>query len=403
MVNPRAEQLVVLPSSPVASYGPSQVWINESPEEGFDETAGTRDLFGAGLAIRGAARGNLDDDAAQEWVGVAIAGTQVSLYLADLQANGSLRTEKLFAFNPGSFEVHDARVELADIDGDSRDELIVVARAWHFGVATNDAVVKVFDDPENGAFELLDYYRSHRHIDLWGLPADVDGDGRPEVVVSLAGDTTNDGRHAIRLYDLPEGAQQMSLVHGWVYLSKDPYTKNVKPAVGDFDGDGKDEIVTGKTANFGIGMGILLHEWDAGGAVVERNWANIPAVNQPGTLYWAIAAFDRRAGQDEVGVLAHQGFGKPWQITSLLYDPVADEWTQDSQLLGLNHNGELPALCSGDIDADGTEELQWGLWRGTELRRGYLQNGPNGLLADAADGLGVWQPDHQPSPGPGVR
>ena len=394
MVNELSEQMVVIPYDKTPSgYGTggdeTLVWVDEGPLEGAQPVQNSLHLFGEDLAVRGAAAGNLDDDGAKEWVATAIthSGTRVSLYSADRHEDGTVDVDLILSFDPGPWSIRDTRVELADLDGDFRDEIIVVARSNYFSNNTSRAIVRVYDDPESGAAQLMNMDRNGGHVDIWGLPADVIGDERPEVVVSLGGDSTNDGAHCVRLYKLDEGATSMERVHNWIYLTDDNFTEGVKPAIGDFDGDGKDEIVTGKSANLANQFGVLLHEWREDGSMtaladVTLNstfyWpGNIPL----GDHYWKIIAFERQVGKAELALIAPHlwnGSYHPWRVTLFGYHPVSDSWSQQTHLTGQEWNGQYPALCAGDINADGTEELQWGLVRGylTEatLWRGYLRN-----------------------------
>ena len=398
IINELAEQLVVIPYDKTPSgYGTggeeTLVWIDESQTEGATQAPNSTDLFGANLAVRGAAAGNFDDDGAKEWVGAAIthSGTRVSLYSADRQEDGTVDVDLVVSFDPGPYSIRDTRIELVDLDGDFRDEIIVVARSNYFGNPASHAAVRVFDDPESGAVELLNMDRSGRHIDIWGLAADVYGDERPEVVVSLGGDSTNDGAHSVRLYKLDPGATSMVRVHDWTYLTDDSFTEGVKPAIGDFDGDGKDEIATGKSSNLASVFGILLHQWNEDGSMTAKadvvlNSSFVwPGGIPLGDHYWKIIAFDRQVGKDELALIAphlYSGSYHPWRVTLFGYHPVSDSWTQATHLTGQEWNGQYPALCAGDINADGTEELQWGLVRGynseATLWRGYLLNGQGG-------------------------
>ena len=377
VVNARAEQLVVLPWR---THHASEVWINESSSEGFGEVTGTQDLFGENAPVRGAASGQLDDDAAQEWIGARISHNEsrVTLTMVDRAQDGTWEVEDLLSFDPGNYLLQDARVELGDIDADGRDEIIVIARAGMFGLASNQAAIAVYDDPLAGTQQLLYFQRNGRHVDIWAHPADVNGDGRQELVVSLAGDSTNDARHAIRLFGLQEGALSMHSIHSWHYIGDGNTTKNSKTTVGDFDGDGKDEIVLGKTSTIGGLLGVVLYEWTTMFAIATRPYATIGDVDEPGATQWALTAFDRRGGHDEVAVIAQRGFGSsthPVKISTLLYDPIAANWSQTHHSVGHNFAGHRMALCAGDMDADGLEELQWCLLRGLgtgNLWRGYL-------------------------------
>ena len=227
VINELAEQMVIIPYDKSSGAGTggeeTLVWIDESEPEGFTEVPNTKNLFGYDLAIRHAASGNLDDDGAKEWVATEINnnGNEVVLYYADRREDGTVETGRLLSFDPGSFAARDASIELADLDNDFRDELIVVARSNYFNNRASTAVVRVFDDPESGMAELLGTTVNRSSTGFWATPADVDGDGHLELVVATAQDAYPAAKHAVRMYRLPKGGTGMALVHGWRYLNND--------------------------------------------------------------------------------------------------------------------------------------------------------------------------------------
>lgn len=388
VINELAEQLVLVPyDRSLSGFGTggeeTLVWVDESQVEGFEQVPGPSNLFGFDLAIRGVAAGNFDGDAEKEWAATEVNadGHEIVLHTADRQEDGSVDTQVVRTFDPGAFQAKDSSILLADVDGDQRDELIVVARGNFFGNPTSNATIRVYDDPAAGAVELLYVTISDWHTGVWALPADVDGDGRPEVVLSYALGTYPNARHWVQVLEYDELNQVMAELHGWQLVFDDSFTDGSKPTVGDFDGDGRAELIVAKTFEFSPQMTVLLHEWSDSGQLVPRQWAAVPDILAPGDHYWTLTAFDRGAGKDELAILAYHSTGsQPWRLNLLTYEAVSDEWALEQ--LGIVHtfNGQRPALCSGDLDADGIDELQWGLVSAgnsdATLYRGYLSEDP---------------------------
>ncbi|MFT5050741.1 MAG: hypothetical protein ACI8QZ_002144 [Chlamydiales bacterium] len=232
----RKELAVVVPNS---SLSPSTDWIQEDPGSGYSEVFGSRSLFGATANIRSVASGQLDDDVAEEFVAVEIlfGGANMRVIGADRAADGTYTLTELFTVNPSTYVAKDAHIELGNVDDDELDEILLVGRSKRFhesGVVS--ARLRVFDDPQAGSVKLFSHLRNQNHADMRAYAADIDGNGRGEVVIELQGDTTSYDRMAVRTFDDALGS--FAQLSGWQYLAWD----RGKVTVGDFDGDGMDEL-----------------------------------------------------------------------------------------------------------------------------------------------------------------
>jgi subtilisin family serine protease len=204
----------------------------------------------------------------------------------------------------------EARIATGDIDGDGRDEIIVglgpvsgnpsIPGGW-FEVLDDDythlAWGRVNWSPYNGA-----------NGETWPACGDIDGDGRDEIVIGLGPYPANGGWFEVFDYDAG------NLVHkAWGRVNWSPYNAangESRPACGDIDGDGRDEIV--------IGLGPY-----------------------PGNGGW-FEAFDYDAG-----------------------NPVHKAWGRVNWSAYNGANGETRPAC-GDIDGDGRDEILIGLGSGGE-------------------------------------
>jgi hypothetical protein len=185
-------------------------------------------------------------------------GGQVALIFLENDAVTSVST---IVAGPESYRAVLGRTNPAcgDLDGDGRAE-IVIGFAW-----TMRGVVQVFDDVQSG-FSPLASARSNAEgymqipvpDDFWGptYPAigNIDGDATDELVVGM-GRTVGGGRLVV-LDDLSTGFAIHSgnrTGEPWLRVDADPQRlqslTRTMPALGDIDGDGRDEIAV----SFGMG------------------------------------------------------------------------------------------------------------------------------------------------------
>jgi hypothetical protein len=157
------------------------------------------------------------------------------------------------AYNSANGEV---RLAVGDIDGDGRDEIVI-----GLGPVPGDSSVP------GGNFEILDDDYTHlawgqvqwpgynsANGETWPACGDIDGDGQDEIIVGLGSGSGG----FLEIFDYDTG----SINHKeWIRVNWKGYnTANgeSRPACGDIDGDGIDEIVVG----LGNGSGGFLEVFD---------------------------------------------------------------------------------------------------------------------------------------------
>ena len=362
LLTPRAETLFLMPQGDASGTMPL---LEDGPDQGRGLVADFDGLFADGAELLAAAAGNVDQDADQELIVLERSFIRrISVYLVDRDASGSLQRQFLTFVN-SPYDVVDARIELADVDGDFLDELILVGRDLEFERTSLDAWVKVLDDPESQMRELLSTTRNAAHTSIWALPADLDGDYSPELVIALEGDTTQKGRMAVRVYDMAaDGSQRMDRILNWTYLVPSTSYDWSKVTVGDFDGDGREDLVTAAFQVDGLSpsMKVDLWTWNGGGftGVSDFTTGQLP-ISQPvfGTE-WDLAAYRGRplssgAEVDAVAILYPSG--SKYQLRTTRYDPEIDNWLHKSVPLAFGLLNDAVAIGVADEEADDTEEL----------------------------------------------
>ena len=370
LLTPRTELYSVLPQP---YGGPSFDHMEEGPDAGFAEIPGTSGLFGPGRNIRGAAAGELDQDAEEELVAVEIAngGALLRVWRADRQPNGTWEVDSILSIPASGWNFEDARITLADVDGDFRDELIVVGRDYPFEWTTLHARLWVFDDPDDGLDTMLEVSRDAAHTNMWGLPADLDGDRRPEIVLALEGDTTQLARLAVRTYALEPDAKEFGLVQGWRYLVPNTDKLGSKAIVGDFDYDGRDEIAAvshDQTPN--TELDIWMYEFDGSD---WQQFAYTRIIHQAPTsqVYgreWDATGYEIEGEPDALAML--MPLGGTMTVLMLGWNPFEEYWWLVQSATGLVHyENQGATIVAGDADSDGNQDLFCGTLRltGSEL------------------------------------
>ena len=154
-------------------------------------------------------------------------------------------------------------VVLGDLDRDAKDEIVLAGRDGKiYAVKANGAMLWQYN-----VVPAMDAEAIHPagKIVVASTPAiaDLDGDGWPEVVVGVGTDTNTLGHNGGVIVLTHDGR----LVPGWPQMigeaNADNYTDGVwsSPAIGDIDGDGKQEIVVG-------GFDHRVYVWRADGTLL---------------------------------------------------------------------------------------------------------------------------------------
>jgi len=243
-----------------------------------DSLASVRDLRPA--------RCDLDADGDLDWLigfGYKSAG---QIALVEMDNGSAVSVDTLTA---GTAAYRDATggtyPSCGDIDGDGRNEIVV-----GFG-RKGKGVVQIFDDAttgylpwaentEDGGMILLETWRHYERQGGDTHPAlgDIDGDGRAELVIGLG---RYGGGVVMFLGDAVSGfAAHPALPSGerWIQVAADAlFIKKFGatfPAVGDWDGDGVDEIAVG-LGKGGAGVVAILGDAQSG---FPTDVASIPTI-----------------------------------------------------------------------------------------------------------------------------
>ncbi len=236
---------------------------------------------------------------------------------------------------------------LGDVNGDGRPE--IVFGSW-------DHQIRVI----NGACQQMAIFDNTDTV--WSSPAlfDTDGDGRAEIFIG--GDATSNGTshsggffRALRYTGAPQLAQL------WVRLSSETFQS--KPAIGDINGDGRMEVVTGSGRYYCVTQGrcgdatkVWAFDLASGGDVPGwprtaryDTFLSAPAlgdVNGDGRSDVVIGSFRGARG----AVLAVNGNGQPlWEVEpaadELLSSPiVADVWSTPGNEVVVGTGGRMHVL-----------------------------------------------------------
>ncbi|TFG96412.1 VCBS repeat-containing protein [Candidatus Thorarchaeota archaeon] len=258
-----------------------------------------------------------------------------SLYLDQVYVSDKTQTgweEVIIADLPA--ETGRRAVEIADIDGDSMNEIVV-------GLVNSETWNLAYYDYDGEAWTENVLCTTMRYVHTLSI-GDIDGDSNNEIVFGGIG--TDMSLPELRYVDLEEGE--------WVeHTIADPDILVLATAIGDLDNDGTNEVALGLM--FSDGYELRYYEYDGGawtGFNVDDNLGESDGIE--------IADVDHD-GQNELVWLGS------WHSTTgtalCYYKYSTDVW--EKYTIPCPTGWEMD---TGDIDGDGEIEIAWGNYFETE-------------------------------------
>ena len=281
--NGRPEVAIGSPNHNSGSGQNGAVWILELEDDGslldFAKISDVDGGFGGALAEgdefgTSLASADLDGDGRRELF-IGAPGNEGEVWVCFLNADGSVASETRIAANAGGFTAFPAPTDrfgfslgaIGDLDGDGIDEVAVGAPSDDDGGVDHGAVWILFMNANGtvaahakiselfGGF-VADQAESEFFGEAVVGPGDVDGDGKPDLVVGAPGNddgtTLFGNRGAIHVLNLAANGSvlgQTKISHtsgdlGIALSDSDRFGSGLASA-GDLDGDGVSDLVVG--------------------------------------------------------------------------------------------------------------------------------------------------------------
>ncbi len=248
-----------------------------------------------------------------------------------------------------------------DLDGDGVDEIVCGLGAY----TSAGGWVAIF---EGGTYAFSRWIRldwsAYNAANGETRPAvgDFDGDGRAEIALGIATHTASGGW--VYLYDDASADYRFLRTLRLPWSAYNAANGSTRPAAGDIDGDGRDELVVGLGSYPGQGGWSAVFE-DATGGYALRQWVRIDwsAYNTAnGEVRPACGNLDGDAAEEIVlGIGRHTaagGYARVVDDAGAAYAKLG--WARAAWAAYNSANGEVrPAV--GDVDGDGRGEVVLGL------------------------------------------
>ena len=256
-----------------------------------------------------------------------------------------------------------------DFDGDGRDELAVAKDVG--GTRGNDLWVMDYDPVAGRWSHLGDIDCSVAQVAAkFAVAGDFDGDGRDEMAIAQDVGGTRGNDFWVMRYD-PATRRWRHLNPGSglandadVDCSPDPVAAKFAVA-GDFDGDGRDELAVAKDVGGTRGNDFWVMDYDP----VARRWSHLGdfdcSVAQVAAKFAVVGDFDGD-GRDEVAIAQDVGGTRGNDFWVMDYDPATRRWRHLNPGSGLANDADVDSgaldaaarfAVAGDFDGDGRDEL----------------------------------------------
>jgi hypothetical protein len=295
-------------------------------------------------------------------------------------------------YGTGGF--HPLGIAVADVNGDGKPDVIVANDCLSNLNCNNEGAVGVLLGNGDGTFQPAVSYASGGSTAVSVAVADLNGDGKPDLVVAnevplVAG---IDGVLAV-LFGNGDGTFQPAVIYdsgGYAAMSV---------AVADLNGDGKPDLVVANWSGVSTvdgTLGVLLGTgngtfqpvvtYDTGGVAADA--VAVADVNGDGKLDLLVANCECQTTSGDIGVLLGNGDGTFQPVST--YKAGPHPWSM--AVADLNGDG-TPDLVVGSLEAD-TISVLFGNRNGTLQPPAIYDSG--GQLAQAvaiADINGDGQPD----------
>jgi len=258
----------------------------------------------------------------------------------------------------------EVRVATGDIDGDGKDEIIVGMGPVPEDPGIPAGFFQVLDDDYShlawGQIEWPDYNDSNG--ETWPACGDLDGDGDDEILIGLG----QGGGGNFEVFDYIAG----SVVHrAWGQLDWEDYNNafgQIRPACGDIDGDGKDEII--------LSLGPLPNSPSIPGGRFEvldddtshLAWGQIewPDYNDGNGETWPACGDLDGDGDDEIVLGLGQGGHGSFEVFDYLSGSLVHlAWNEVIAEDNESAYEETRPTC-GNLDQDGRDEILIGFGPG---------------------------------------